>query len=128
MKLKNDLLPKTLEGHYCERPPVWLMWQAGRILPQYRAIRNGLSGLKELVTNPELAAEVTMPPVEAFGVDAAILFSDLLVIPEAMGLDYGMVEKRGPCFPKAIASEARDNCFSASALPIACSMFTAQYA
>ncbi len=88
-----------------ERPPVWLMRQAGRILPQYREIRNKLSGFVELVTTPELAAEVTIQPVDELGVDAAILFSDILVIPEAMGLRYDMVEKRGPSFPKTIKTQ-----------------------
>jgi len=80
------------------------MRQAGRILPQYRALRNRLSGFKELVETPDLAAEVTIQPVDELGVDAAIIFSDILVIPEAMGLPYEMIEKRGPNFPKVIAS------------------------
>ena len=87
------------------RPPVWLMRQAGRILPQYRALRNRLSGFKELVETPDLAAEVTIQPVDELDVDAAILFSDILVIPEAMGLPYEMVEKKGPRFPRTIQSE-----------------------
>lgn len=105
MKIKNDILLRTLNGASCERPPVWLMRQAGRILPQYRAVRNNLSGFKELVTTPSLAAEVTIQPVEELDVDAAILFSDILVIPEAMGLDYEMVAKKGPFFPKVIKGE-----------------------
>ncbi len=102
MEIKNDLLLRVLQGETTERPPVWLMRQAGRILPQYRELRNSLSGFKELVTRPELAAEATIQPVDELGVDAAIIFSDILVIPEAMGLDYEMVEKRGPSFPKTI--------------------------
>ncbi len=78
------------------------MRQAGRILPEYRAIRSSLSGFKELVSTPELAAEVTVQPVDILGVDAAIIFSDILVIPECMGLDYTMVEKVGPRFPVTI--------------------------
>ena len=105
MNLKNDLLLKTLKGEPTQRPPVWLMRQAGRILPQYRAVRNSLSGFKELVSTPDLAAEVTIQPVDELGVDAAIIFSDILVIPEAMGLDYEMVEKKGPHFPSTIQSE-----------------------
>lgn len=100
--LKNDLFLRVAKGEATERPPVWLMRQAGRILPQYRAIRNSLSGFKELVERPELAAEVTIQPVDELGVDAAIIFSDILVIPEAMGLPYEMVEKKGPRFPKTI--------------------------
>jgi uroporphyrinogen decarboxylase len=81
------------------------MRQAGRILPQYRKLRNNVSGFKELVKTPALAAEVTIQPVDALGVDAAIIFSDILVIPEAMGLPYKMIEKKGPHFPKVIEDE-----------------------
>ncbi|GJM34598.1 MAG: uroporphyrinogen decarboxylase [Saprospiraceae bacterium] len=80
------------------------MRQAGRILPQYRALRAKLSGFKELVETPELAAEVTIQPIDELDVDAAIIFSDILVIPEAMGLTYEMVEKKGPFFPQTIKS------------------------
>ena len=106
MKLKNDLFIRTALGETVERPPVWLMRQAGRILPQYRALRAKLSGFKELVETPHLAAEVTIQPIDELEVDAAIIFSDILVIPEAMGLTYEMVEKRGPLFPKTIQSES----------------------
>ena len=82
------------------------MRQAGRILPEYRAVRNNLSGFKELVETPEFASEVTIQPVDILGVDAAIIFSDILVIPEAMGLEYQMVEKKGPWFPKTIQTMA----------------------
>ena len=105
-KIKNDLFLRTLTGESVERPPVWLMRQAGRILPQYRAIRSSLSGFKELLFTPALAAEVTVQPVDELGVDAAIIFSDILVIPECMGLDYDMVEKKGPLFNKTIQSKA----------------------
>ena len=105
MQLKNDLFLRTARGEQVERPPVWLMRQAGRILPQYRALRASLSGFKELVETPHLAAEVTIQPVDELEVDAAIIFSDILVIPEAMGLPYEMVEKRGPLFPDTIRSE-----------------------
>ena len=99
MQLKNDLLIRAAKGELTERTPVWLMRQAGRILPEYRSVRSKLSGFKELVKTPELAAEVTLQPVNLLGVDAAIFFSDILVIPEAMGLSYEMVEKKGPYFP-----------------------------
>ena len=102
MELRNDLLLRVARGEVVERPPVWLMRQAGRILPQYRAIRAKLSGFKELVSTPELAAEVTIQPVDELNVDAAIIFSDILVIPEAMGLDYELIEKVGPRFPQTI--------------------------
>lgn len=106
MALENDLLLRTARGEAVERPPVWLMRQAGRILPQYRALRASLSGFKELVETPHLAAEVTVQPVDELDVDAAIIFSDILVIPEAMGLPYEMVEKRGPMFPDTISGAA----------------------
>ncbi|MCH2235161.1 MAG: uroporphyrinogen decarboxylase [Crocinitomicaceae bacterium] len=102
--LQNDLLLRMVNGESTERYPVWLMRQAGRILPEYRAVRSKLSGFIELVTTPELAAEVTIQPVDLLGVDAAIIFSDILVIPEALGLDYEMIEKKGPFFPKTISS------------------------
>jgi uroporphyrinogen decarboxylase len=106
MSLKNDLILRAARGEKTERTPVWLMRQAGRILPEYRAVRNSLSGFKELVETPELAAEVTIQPVDILDVDAAIIFSDILVIPEAMGLTYEMVEKKGPHFPKTIQSQS----------------------
>lgn len=106
MNFKNDLLLRAAKGEDLERYPVWLMRQAGRILPEYREIRNSLSGFKELVETPELAAEVTIQPVDLLGVDAAIIFSDILVIPEAMGLEYQMIEKKGPHFEKTIKGES----------------------
>jgi uroporphyrinogen decarboxylase len=106
MILKNDLLLRAARGEKTERIPVWLMRQAGRILPEYREIRSKLSGFKELVETPELAAEVTIQPVDILGVDAAIIFSDILVIPEAMGLTYEMAENTGPYFKKVIRSSA----------------------
>jgi uroporphyrinogen decarboxylase len=104
MKLKNDLYLKAHRGEEIDRYPVWLMRQAGRILPEYRAVRSKLSGFKELVETPSLAAEVTIQPVDLLGVDAAILFSDILVVPDAMGLTYEMLEQRGPFFPRTIRS------------------------
>jgi uroporphyrinogen decarboxylase len=82
------------------------MRQAGRILPEYRKVRNQMKDFVDLVKTPERAAEVTIQPVDILGVDAAIIFSDILVIPEAMGLPYKMVENKGPYFPKTIDSEA----------------------
>jgi uroporphyrinogen decarboxylase len=99
---KNDLILRTLKGEQTERYPVWLMRQAGRILPEYRAVRASLSGFKELVETPERAAEVTVQPVDILGVDAAIIFSDILVVPEAMGLPFQLIEKKGPWFEKTI--------------------------
>ncbi len=104
MQLKDDLLLRTARGEKTERTPVWLMRQAGRILPEYRRVREHAKDFKTLVKTPELATEVTIQPVDILGVDAAIIFSDILVIPEAMGLNYEMEEKKGPVFPKRITS------------------------
>ena len=105
MELKNDLILRAARGETIERYPVWLMRQAGRILPEYRAVRAKLSGFKELVETPQFSAEVTVQPVDILGVDAAIIFSDILVVPEAMGLEYQMLEAKGPWFEKTIRSE-----------------------
>lgn len=105
MKFHNDLILRAAKGEDIERYPVWLMRQAGRILPEYRAVRESVSGFIELAKTPELAAEVTIQPVDILDVDAAIIFSDILVVPEAMNVPYEMVEKRGPWFPNTIRSE-----------------------
>ena len=104
--LQNDLLIRAAKGEQVERTPVWLMRQAGRILSEYRAVRASVSGFKELVQTPELAAEVTIQPVDLLGVDAAIIFSDILETPQAMGLPYEMIEKKGPFFNKTVKSKA----------------------
>lgn len=104
--LQNDLIIRAAKGEKTERTPVWLMRQAGRILPEYRAVREKMGGFKELVKSPEFACEVTIQPVDILGVDAAIIFSDILVIPEAMGLNYEMIESKGPWFEKTIQNRA----------------------
>ena len=106
MNYQNDLILRAARGEKTERTPVWMMRQAGRILPEYRAVRQRLSGFKELVETPELACEVTLQPVDLLGVDAAIIFSDILVVPEAMGCTYLMEEQRGPEFPEVIRTQA----------------------
>jgi len=106
MILQNDLLLRAAKGEKTDRTPVWLMRQAGRILPEYRKVREKAKDFKVMVKTPELATEVTMQPVDILGVDAAIIFSDILVIPEAMGLNYEMEESKGPVFPKKITSMA----------------------
>ncbi len=102
---QSALFLRAVRGEVTERPPVWLMRQAGRILPQYRALRSKFPDFKEFVKTPLAAAEATMQPVDELGVDAAIIFSDILVVPEAMGLDYEMVEAKGPKFPKTIENQ-----------------------
>ncbi|MBA4056326.1 MAG: uroporphyrinogen decarboxylase [Marivirga sp.] len=103
MEVKNGLLLKAAEGKRIERTPIWLMRQAGRILPEYRKVRAQAKDFKTLVKTPELATAVTIQPVDILGVDAAIIFSDILVIPEAMGLNYEMEENKGPSFSKTIS-------------------------
>ena len=102
MELKNDLILRAAKGERVERVPVWMMRQAGRILPEYRAVREKAGSFIKLATTPELAAEVTLQPVDILGTDAAIIFSDILVIPEAMGLPYEMLEAQGPIFRKVV--------------------------
>lgn len=103
--IQNDLILRAARGEEVERVPVWVMRQAGRILPEYREVRAKAGSFIKLATTPELAAEVTIQPVTRFGVDAAIIFSDILVVPEAMGLPYVMEEQKGPLFPNVIRSK-----------------------
>lgn len=103
--MKNDLVLRAAKGESVDRVPVWLMRQAGRILPEYRATRAKAKNFIEFVKNPELACEVTIQPVDILGVDAAIIFSDILVIPEAMGLPYQMIEAKGPWFERTIKNK-----------------------
>lgn len=99
--LQNDLLVRTLVGEPTERTPVWMMRQAGRYLPEYIKLREKYSFF-ERCQNPALACEITLQPVDIVGVDAAILFSDILVVPQAMGLEVQLVEKLGPLLPDPI--------------------------
>jgi uroporphyrinogen decarboxylase len=105
-KLKNDLILRTLRGESTERPPVWMMRQAGRYLPDYLKLKEKYSFF-ERVQTPELATAITLQPVDQIGVDAAILFSDILVIPQAMGMEVQLIENKGPLLPEPIKN-ARD--------------------
>lgn len=87
---------RTLSGEKTDKPPLWLMRQAGRYLPEYREIRAKAGGFLELCYNPEFAAEVTLQPIRRFGFDAAILFSDILVVPHALGQKLWFAEGEGP--------------------------------
>src|SRR5215218_1596996 len=99
--LKNDLLLRALRQEKVERPPVWMMRQAGRYLPDYMKLKEKYTFF-ERCQKPELATEITIQPVEQVGVDAAIIFSDILVVPQAMGLEVQMVEGKGPLLPDPI--------------------------
>jgi uroporphyrinogen decarboxylase len=104
--LKNDLYIRALLRQPTDRTPIWVMRQAGRYLPEYRQIRAQAGSFMNLCTNPELACEVTMQPLRRFPLDAAILFSDILTIPDAMGLGLYFAEGEGPKFEKVIKSAA----------------------
>ncbi len=107
MSLQNRLLLDAALRHPTPRTPVWMMRQAGRYLPEYRAVRARADFLT-LCKTPELAAEVTIQPVDIVGVDAAIIFSDILVVPEAMGMHLVVEEGRGgPRFPEPIRHESQ---------------------
>lgn len=104
-KLDNDLLIRACRCQTVERTPVWIMRQAGRYLPEYQAVRSKADFLT-MCRTPELAAEVTLQPVDIIGVDAAIIFSDILVIPEAMGMPLNFYDGRGPVFERPLRQQA----------------------
>jgi uroporphyrinogen decarboxylase len=102
--LQNDVFIRALLRQPVDRTPVWMMRQAGRYLPEYRRVREQAGSFMNLCTNPELACEVTLQPIDRYRLDAAILFSDILTIPDAMGLGLSFAEGEGPRFAKVIAS------------------------
>ncbi|MGE5795493.1 MAG: uroporphyrinogen decarboxylase [Ignavibacteria bacterium] len=104
-KLKNDLFLQACKRKSVERTPIWIMRQAGRYLPEYRAIREKYDFLTMCKT-PQIAAEVTIQPVDIIDVDAAIIFSDILVIPEAMGMKLEIEEGKGPIFHNPLKNES----------------------
>lgn len=104
--LKNDRFLKALLRQPVDRTPVWMMRQAGRYLPEYRATRAQAGDFMSLCKNTELACEVTLQPLERYNLDAAILFSDILTIPDAMGLGLYFAEGEGPKFRKPVRTEA----------------------
>ena len=103
-ELKNDLFLRAARGELVERTPVWAMRQAGRYLPEYNATRAVAGSFFALCESPELVAEVTLQPLERFELDAAIIFSDILVVPKALGMEVVMVEKLGPSLPLPLDS------------------------
>ena len=102
--LKNDLLLRVLSGKAVSRPPVWMMRQAGRYLPEYRSVRKKAGSFLQMLADPNYAADVTLQPVDILNVDAAIIFSDILVIAEAMGIPFQMEEQKGPVFETPLRS------------------------
>ncbi|MCG6895721.1 MAG: uroporphyrinogen decarboxylase [Thiocapsa sp.] len=104
--LTNDTFLRALLREPVEYTPVWMMRQAGRYLPEYRTTRARAGSFMELCQNPELACEVTLQPLERFPLDAAILFSDILTVPDAMGLGLYFAEGEGPHFERPVRSEA----------------------
>lgn len=101
--IRNDRLLRAARRQPVDRTPVWIMRQAGRYLPEYRALR-AEDEFFTVCRTPELAAEVTLQPLRRFDLDAAIIFSDILVVPQAMGMDVQMVKGRGPVFPDPLVS------------------------
>jgi uroporphyrinogen decarboxylase len=104
--LKNDRFLRALRRESVDRTPVWLMRQAGRYLPEYRATRKQAGSFLGMAKNPDVACEVTLQPLRRFDLDAAILFSDILTIPDAMGLGLYFVEGEGPKFERTVRSAA----------------------
>lgn len=105
-ELQNDRFLRALLREPVDRTPVWMMRQAGRYLPEYRATRAQAGSFMDLCRNAELACEVTLQPLERFPLDAAILFSDILTIPDAMGLELRFAQGEGPIFDKPVRSMA----------------------
>lgn len=104
--LQNDRFLRALMRQPVDRTPIWIMRQAGRYLPEYRATREKAGSFMGLCTSPDLACEVTLQPLERYDLDAAILFSDILTIPDAMGLELSFAQGEGPKFAKPIRTEA----------------------
>ena len=104
--LLNDLYLRAALSETVERTPVWMMRQAGRYLPEYRAVRKKAGDFMNLCRNPQLACEVTLQPLDRYPLDAAILFSDILTIPDAMGLELSFIKGEGPCFAKPLRTKS----------------------
>src|SRR5512147_1573339 len=103
--IQNDTFLRALRREPTPHTPVWLMRQAGRYLPEYNETRRRAGSFLALAQTPELACEVTLQPLERFPLDAAILFSDILTVPDAMGLGLGFAEGEGPRFERPVRTE-----------------------
>ena len=101
----NHLFLKAIKNKPIERTPIWIMRQAGRYLPEYISLKNKAGGFINLVKNPELACEITLQPLKRFSLDSAIVFSDILVISEMLGIKLSFIENKGPVFDRTIRSE-----------------------
>lgn len=103
--LRNDRLLKAARGEKVDRPPIWVMRQAGRYLPQYHE-RKGTKDFFECCRDPEVASDLTLQPIDEYEgmLDAAIIFSDILVIPQALGMEVVMIDKKGPHFPSPLTT------------------------
>jgi len=102
-ELKNDSFLRAIKGEDVDHVPVWLMRQAGRYLPEFREVRAN-HDFFTVCRTPELACEITIQPIDRFPLDAAIIFSDILVVPQAMGLEVEMRASEGPVFPNPLKS------------------------
>lgn len=107
-ELKNDLILRVVRGEKVEKLPVWIMRQAGRYLPEFREFRK-LHGFFEICRNPELACEVTLMPIKRYNLDAAIIFSDIMVVPAALGMEVVMEPNIGPSFPDPLTIDTIDS-------------------
>src|SRR5947207_2432122 len=104
--MRNDTLLRALMREPTPYTPIWIMRQAGRYLPEYNETRRKAGSFLALAKTPELACEVTLQPLERFALDAAILFSDILTVPDAMGLGLGFAEGEGPRFERPVRTES----------------------
>ncbi len=116
MTVSEKLLLRSLRGEALPTPPIWLMRQAGRYLPEYRATREKAGSFLDLCYNPELSTEVTLQPIRRFGFDAAILFADILLVPHALGADLGFVTGEGPKLSTVTSAKDMDRLKPADAI------------
>ena len=107
MNESTPLLLKALNKEKLSTPPIWFMRQAGRYMPEYRKVRSKFKNFMDMCKNPDVCCELAMQPINAFSLDAAILFSDILTIPDAFGLGVEFIENKGPVFKSPIKSKAQ---------------------